>query len=759
MKKILLICFLLYNITLLADITNPFSLELIEQYEGGKLLYNKHHRVALTSQKFYFVKKSWIHNNETIYKWKGTHRNESVAESFSNISILDGICFQNKLRLIVQENNEVYITSFSEKLSTEKYILSSNFISQSVCWVDSHKDKRLFLLNENTLLEVQFNGDKINVIPIAKNVLSCKVFDNRDDYILSYIMDRNDICLLYIVDNNRKKEYIARFPITDNTDILYTQNYLVITNSISDNSNLYVSLADIRNKSLISAEWLDANKNIFCADTRSNNLYAITSKKSNFVLNKISYNHLSDSTKWQSVELPQYLYKPLKLVKVDDKMFVFFSHSLMIFDEELNELLFDNFDYSLFTNINPVINIFDEYFIISSNNNAFVFYFSKNNLWWFNKYVKLTYRFAIPLLFLLLSVILYRKYRNQKRLFDAIIDLPLLGFLFIVNRAGKLIKVNDVGKQLLGLSNNIQLKKQFAYYCNLEHSHQINNLIEFGLRNKELFQQKINIIENNIPTEWLCSLIPLNNITGMFKGVILIGIDITKALEKQMLTNWAQLAHDMQTNLSTIRLNIENLNLITEEDKNRETKILHQVSILVHRIRDIVTVGRDDKLELINTNSIEFCNEIRNEFDDNIFSNIKFKMELNDFNFCCDRPKLLRAMRNAVENSIKYMKNKSGTITIACNKDIHNITLSVKDTGVGMDETTKNKIFTPFYSTERQAGGHGIGTMIMQRVVEQHGGKLLIESKIGVGTEIIFLLPDLSNKSEKMFKNKTRKSF
>jgi signal transduction histidine kinase len=220
-------------------------------------------------------------------------------------------------------------------------------------------------------------------------------------------------------------------------------------------------------------------------------------------------------------------------------------------------------------------------------------------------------------------------------------------------------------------------------------------------------------------------------------------------LEKQILTNWAQLAHDMQTNLSTIRLNTETINSDAEEDIERKKKILHQVSILVHRIRDIVTVGRDDKLELISVNSLDFCNEIYAEFDSNIFSAVQFKLDIRNFNFICDKPKLLRAVRNAIENSIKYMKEKGGTITIGADKDIHNIVISVKDTGKGMDEKTKEKIFTPYFSTARREGGYGIGSIIMQRVVELHGGKIIVVSEKGIGTEIKFVLPDISRKQIK----------
>jgi signal transduction histidine kinase len=345
----------------------------------------------------------------------------------------------------------------------------------------------------------------------------------------------------------------------------------------------------------------------------------------------------------------------------------------------------------------------------------------------------------------LLCLFFYRLYRNQKRLFDAILDLPSSGFVFMINKYGKLRKVNDTGKELLNMTDNIPLGKQFRYYCSNEQTKQFADIAETGLVRRVNFNQKVDIISDNAPQEWLCSVVPLRNIAGRFHGIIITGIDITKELERQMLTNWAQLAHDMQTNLSTIRLNAEQIVPNNDDDQQRRSKILHQVNILRHRIRDIVTVGRDDKLERTIVNSTEFCNEVRQEFDDNIFSKIKFEMKLEDFNFICDKPKMLRAVRNAVENAIKYMKPEGGFITISCYRDIHSISISVKDTGIGMDAQTKSKIFVPFFSTARKTGGgYGIGTMIMQRVAELHGGKLIIESELGIGTEIIFKLPDLS---------------
>lgn len=67
--------------------------------------------------------------------------------------------------------------------------------------------------------------------------------------------------------------------------------------------------------------------------------------------------------------------------------------------------------------------------------------------------------------------------------------------------------------------------------------------------------------------------------------------------------------------------------------------------------------------------------------------------------------------------------------------------LSVKDTGVGMDEPTRTRIFEPFFTTRRSGSGTGLGLAITQSIVRNHGGIIEVESVLGQGTEVLIYLP------------------
>jgi len=78
----------------------------------------------------------------------------------------------------------------------------------------------------------------------------------------------------------------------------------------------------------------------------------------------------------------------------------------------------------------------------------------------------------------------------------ATLELPSSGFVFFINKIGKLIKVNDCGKNLLKITDNIPQKKHFFTYCKTEETQQLIELVDRGLITKIPLEQKIRITEN-----------------------------------------------------------------------------------------------------------------------------------------------------------------------------------------------------------------------------------------------------------------------
>jgi signal transduction histidine kinase len=69
------------------------------------------------------------------------------------------------------------------------------------------------------------------------------------------------------------------------------------------------------------------------------------------------------------------------------------------------------------------------------------------------------------------------------------------------------------------------------------------------------------------------------------------------------------------------------------------------------------------------------------------------------------------------------------------------VVVSVKDSGVGIATENLTKIFEPFFSTKPVGKGTGLGLSLCFGIVEAHGGRIDIKSKVGEGTEVFVILP------------------
>ena len=83
----------------------------------------------------------------------------------------------------------------------------------------------------------------------------------------------------------------------------------------------------------------------------------------------------------------------------------------------------------------------------------------------------------------------------------------------------------------------------------------------------------------------------------------------------------------------------------------------------------------------------------------------------------------------------------AGQIKVGCQPHSDGIEITVKDNGCGMDETTREKLFEPFYTTKAAGEGTGLGLSISYGIIQKHNGEIAVESEQGYGTTFIIRLP------------------
>ena len=103
-----------------------------------------------------------------------------------------------------------------------------------------------------------------------------------------------------------------------------------------------------------------------------------------------------------------------------------------------------------------------------------------------------------------------------------------------------------------------------------------------------------------------------------------------------------------------------------------------------------------------------------------------------------DRNQLKQVFFNLIKNAAEAMR-PGGRLRIRSRADDERVQLLFGDTGGGIRPEDLAKIFQPYHTTK--PGGHGLGLMIVQRIMREHGGHAAVESKEGVGTVVTLDFP------------------
>ncbi|CAM4207896.1 PAS domain-containing hybrid sensor histidine kinase/response regulator [Pseudoalteromonas byunsanensis] len=225
----------------------------------------------------------------------------------------------------------------------------------------------------------------------------------------------------------------------------------------------------------------------------------------------------------------------------------------------------------------------------------------------------------------------------------------------------------------------------------------------------------------------------------------------------------SMMSHELRTPMNAI---IGALDLLTHQDNSfEEQELLDTAAIaannLVSILNDILDINKIEagKLELDchDFDVSDMLNNIVVIFGPiaqqkgvklSLFESFDIPEQLNG-----DENRIRQVLFNLVSNAIKFSvngNNQSGhvTIDVTCeqiNRLVNKLTLSVKDDGIGIDNDTLKRLFTPFTqadkSTTRRFGGTGLGLAICGRLIELMGGEIIVNSELGKGSEFIVSIP------------------
>jgi PAS domain S-box-containing protein len=212
----------------------------------------------------------------------------------------------------------------------------------------------------------------------------------------------------------------------------------------------------------------------------------------------------------------------------------------------------------------------------------------------------------------------------------------------------------------------------------------------------------------------------------------------------------AGVSHEVLNPVNIISVLTQMLQRKTKDDSNIQN-FCNKVKLEIDRIQKIMTsllaFSRKGQVETEKGHMKDAIEAtlalVENEYK---LDNIKIVRDWCDMlvDISYDPDKIRQVYLNLVHNS-KHAMPDGGTITVGCrsvketSKNFHQFTFS--DTGMGMSEEVRLKIFEPFFTTKPEGEGTGMGMAVIHGIIEEHGGKIRVESEEGKGTTFIISLP------------------
>lgn len=122
---------------------------------------------------------------------------------------------------------------------------------------------------------------------------------------------------------------------------------------------------------------------------------------------------------------------------------------------------------------------------------------------------------------------------------------------------------------------------------------------------------------------------------------------------------------------------------------------------------------------------------------------VEVKVDLNcwDQRFQANEIQLSQLLLNLILNGFHAMEERGGVLTVKTSFDDKDIHITVADDGCGIPAEVLPRIFEPFFTTKETGKGTGLGLAIVAQVVEDHHGKIQVDSREGIGTTILVKLP------------------
>lgn len=325
------------------------------------------------------------------------------------------------------------------------------------------------------------------------------------------------------------------------------------------------------------------------------------------------------------------------------------------------------------------------------------------------------------------------------------------GVVFLDN-TGKILTINKAACSTLNVRQKDVLGKKYRGFIDGLNSEDLTNLLR-DVEGREIREIKREA-KINIDGKILMLMVYIAGIresyTSKALGMLVVFDDLTDVIKAQKVIAWQEIAqrvaHEIKNPLTPIKLSTERL--IKKWQKNdvdfgavfeKATKtITSEVDSLKMLVDVFSRYGRMPEINKSPTDLMELLDAVVALYKGFKHVDINVIMQDEIPLVSIDKEQFKRVLINIIDNAVKAM-NSQGVIDISVKRIENNIIINISDTGPGIRDEEKERLFIPYFSKAK--GGTGLGLAIANKIVTDHSGRILIRDNNPTGTIFSIEIP------------------
>lgn len=355
-----------------------------------------------------------------------------------------------------------------------------------------------------------------------------------------------------------------------------------------------------------------------------------------------------------------------------------------------------------------------------------------------------------------------REIRNKESLISNITQSVPSGLLAI-GLEGEVLLINRALRRFMRIENPSPIGKPYASVLGSGVIGLLEPIMNRAWETGSISPETIELARDDgfLPIE--ISGVLLRNEQGTITGILLGFRDISESREidklrrlDQMKSNFVSVAsHELRTPLTSMIASLSLLNSSGEvgmsESQRSLVRILYRNSKrLLDLVNDILDLSRlESETITLRTRSVRVGSMLQHVYDSMNQAaeakSVQVEIHVSDcLDFVLDEEKFEQVLLNLLSNAIKFTPEE-GRIVISAEKAESGLQIWVADTGTGIPDEDKERIFDKFYQVEdaqsRTSQGTGLGLAICRKLVELHNGRIWVESELGKGSTFVIFVP------------------